>query len=98
MGTRAKIVAEIERHLARLENRPGLCLFYAHQTVMALRRHGLPAVIQAGSLQWPRVRRGEDDGAIDTHFSYMWTPHSPRKRPVRCTWPVARDARLGWHR
>ena len=27
MGKRAKIVAEIERQLARLEDRPGLCLY-----------------------------------------------------------------------
>jgi len=37
-------------------------------------QHGFQPVIQAGSLQWPRVRRDEDDGVIDTHFSYMWSP------------------------
>ena len=77
MGKRAKIIAEIERQIARLEDRPGLCLYYAHHTAAVLWRHGLPAVIQAGSLQWPRVRREEDDGQIDTHFAYMWTPTSP---------------------
>ena len=30
MGKRAKIVAEIEREIARLGDQPGLCLFYAH--------------------------------------------------------------------
>ena len=77
MGKRAKIIAEIERHVARLEERPGLCLYYAHHTAAVLWQHGLPAVIQAGSLQWPRVRREDDDGQIDTHFAYMWTPTSP---------------------
>jgi len=77
MGKRAKIVAEIERQLVRLEERPGLCLYYAHHTAAVLWRHGVPAVIQAGSLQWPRVRREEDDGKIDTHFAYMWTPTAP---------------------
>ena len=77
MGKRAKIIAEIERRIARLEQRPGLCLYYAHHTAAVLCQHGLSAVIQAGSLQWPRVRRGEDDGQIDTHFAYMWTPTSP---------------------
>jgi hypothetical protein len=74
MGTRGKMIAEIERQVARLEDRPGLCLYYAHHTTAVLRRHGVSAVIQAGSLQWPRVRHDEDDGRIDTHFAYMWTP------------------------
>ena len=77
MGTRGKVVAEIERRLARLEDRPGLCLFYAHQTVSVLWQHGYRAVIQAGSLQWPRIRREEDDGVMNTHFAYEWTPHAP---------------------
>ena len=77
MGKRAKIIAEIERQIARLEDRPGLCLYYAHHTAAVLWRHNLPAVIQAGSLQWPRVRREEDDGQLDTHFAYMWTPTAP---------------------
>lgn len=77
MGKRAKIIAEIERHVARLENRPGLCLYSAHHAASVLWRHGYQAVIQAGSLQWPRVRREEDDGQINTHFAYEWTPHSP---------------------
>ena len=36
MGKRAKIVAEIERRIARLEDRPGLCLYYAHHTAAVL--------------------------------------------------------------
>jgi hypothetical protein len=77
MGKRAKIITEIERCVTRLESRPGLCLYYAHHTVSVLWRHGHRAVIQAGSLQWPRVRREEDDGQINTHFAYEWTPQSP---------------------
>ncbi len=76
MGKRAKMIAEIERQVSRLEKRPGLCLYYAHHTAAVLWHHGVPAVIQAGSLQWPRVRREEDDGEINTHFAYMWTPGS----------------------
>ena len=94
MGNRGKMVAEIERQVARLENRPGLCLYYAHHTAAVLRRHGLSAVIQAGSLQWPRVRHEEDDGRIDTHFAYMWTP-SAADTPVGRLGQPARDARLG---
>ncbi len=74
MGKRAKVVAEIERGLARLADQPGLCLFYAHQAASVLWKHRYRVVIQAGSLQWPRVRREEDDGQMNTHFSYMWTP------------------------
>ena len=74
MGKRGKLIGEIERQLGRLEDRPGLCLFYAHHTAAVLWRHGLSAVIQAGSMQWPRIRREEDDGVMDTHFAYEWTP------------------------
>ena len=42
MGKRAKIIAEIERQIARLEDRPGLCLYYAHHTAAVLWRHNLP--------------------------------------------------------
>jgi hypothetical protein len=74
MGRRAKAVAEIERQVARLSDHAGQCLFYAHNTATVLCRHRYRAVIQAGSLQWPRVRHEEDDGRIDTHFAYMWSP------------------------
>lgn len=80
MGKRGKIIAEIERAVSRLEDRPGLCLYYAHRTATVLWRHGREAVIQAGSLQWPRVRRSEDDGLMNTHFAYMWTPAAPASR------------------
>ncbi|MGD0038895.1 MAG: hypothetical protein ABSE84_00540 [Isosphaeraceae bacterium] len=65
MGKRGKIVGEIERQINRLDNRPGLCLFYAHHTAAVLWRHGQRAVIQAGSLQWPRVRYVLD------HITYL---------------------------
>ena len=55
MGKRAKIIVEIERAIAKLEDRPGLCLYYAHHTARILYQHGYKAVIQAGSLQWPRL-------------------------------------------
>jgi hypothetical protein len=77
MGKRDKIVQEIERRITGLENQPGQCLFYAHHTASVLWQHHHKAVIQAGSLQWPRVRREEDDGQMNTHFAYMWTPHEP---------------------
>lgn len=78
MGTRGKAIAEIERHLARLDNRPGLCLYYAHHTIATLLKHRYKATIQAGSLQWPRINKEEDDGVMNTHFAYEWSPHDPK--------------------
>lgn len=77
MGKRAKIIGEIERHVSKLDDQPGLCLYYAHHTAATLWKHGYKAVIQAGSLQWPRVRPEEDDGRMNTHFAYEWSPHDP---------------------
>jgi len=74
MGKRAKIISEIERRVSRLDDRPGLCLYYAHHTAATLWQHGYQAVIQAGSLQWPRIQRSEDDGVMNTHFAYEWSP------------------------
>jgi len=31
-------------------------------------------------MQWPRVHREEDDGRIDTHFAYTWSPTAPASR------------------
>jgi hypothetical protein len=77
MGRRAKAIDRIERRIATLENRPGLCLYYAHHTVSVLWQAGYKAVIQAGSFSWPRMLREHDDGIVDTHFSYEWSPHDP---------------------
>ena len=81
MGKRKKMIAEIERSLAQLDDRPGLCLHVAHRVAQVLWRHKLPVVLQAGSLQWPRIRLPEeDDGEINTHFSYMFSPHTLASR------------------
>jgi hypothetical protein len=77
MGNRAKVIKEIERHVGRLEDRPGLCLYYAHHTAAVLHKHGYQATIQAGSLQWPRIRPEDDDGVMNTHFAYEWSPRDP---------------------
>ena len=80
MGKRQKIIAEIERALSQLDDRPGLCLWYAHHVAQVLWRHHYPVTIQSGSLQWPRLKREEDDGKIDTHFSYMFSPGTPESQ------------------
>ena len=77
MGKRGKIITEIEKRIVSLDHRPGLCLYYAHHTLSVLWRHGFQAVVQAGSLQWPRIRKEDDDGAMNTHFAYEWSPHDP---------------------
>jgi len=71
---REELVAEIEQNISNLDDRPGLCLYYAKETIAVLARHGYKAIIQAGSLQWPCLRLEDDDGIISTHFAYMWTP------------------------
>jgi hypothetical protein len=70
-------IKEIRRRLVGLENKPGMCLHVAHHTADVLSRYGYQVVIQAGSLQWPRIQRHEDDGVMSTHYSYMWSPETP---------------------
>jgi len=77
MGKRAKVITEIERQVSKLDNRPGLCLYYAHHALSILWKHGFQAVVQAGSLQWPRIRKEDDDGVMNTHFAYEWSPQTP---------------------
>jgi hypothetical protein len=72
-----ELIAEIEQAVSKLDDRPGLCLYYARETIMVLSRHGYKAVVQAGSLQWPCLRPEDDDGIISTHFAYMWSPGDP---------------------
>ena len=79
VGKHAKMVAEIEKRISRLSNEPGQCLHIAHAAVSVLHKFDQYAVIQAGSLQWPRLRPEDDDGVVNTHFAYMWgglTPES----------------------
>lgn len=69
-------MAAIENLVSRLPDQPGLCLHYAHHTASVLKHCGFRPAIQAGSLQWPRIRPEEDDGEISTHFAYMWSPQT----------------------
>lgn len=54
------------------------CLVWAAFTCAYLRqRLGLKAIVQAGSSSWPRLRLPEeDDGVVNTHYSYVYTPGS----------------------
>lgn len=79
---RQQIITTIETALATLDttDTPGACLYFAHIVALTLHRYGLRPAIQAGSLQWPRMPRADDDGRIDTHFAYTWQPNHPASR------------------
>jgi len=52
----------------------GRCLYWSLALMGVLLDRGYRALIQAGSLSWPIVMPGEDDGKSSTHFSYEWSP------------------------
>lgn len=52
------------------QNGGGLCLFLAVKLCNELGKHGIRAVLQAGSAQWKCM--AIDDGVSPTHFAYMW--------------------------
>ena len=52
------------------------CLYWAQAAVDVLTRHGVRALIQAGSCSWPRLSLAQDDGVSPTHLSYVWEPDS----------------------
>ncbi len=69
--------AQIERALPDTDGRAGACLYYAHAAASILWAAGLRPVIQAGTMQWPIVRREDDDGRTHTHYGYHWQPDHP---------------------
>jgi hypothetical protein len=52
----------------------GSCLYWSLTLTSILLQCGYRALIQAGSMSWPIVKPGEDDGQNPTHFSYQWSP------------------------
>lgn len=58
----------------------GLCLHLAIALGRELARHGIRAVLQAGSAQWRCM--DEDDGVSPTHFAYMWELSAQTKQRV----------------
>ena len=61
----------------------GSCFYATATALVYLREAGLPVVLQAGSMSWPIIRREQDDGKRDTHFSYMWEIEDTIPDPVR---------------
>ena len=52
----------------------GRCLYWSLTLMGVLLENGYRALIQAGSMSWPIVLPGQDDGKTATHFSYEWSP------------------------
>ena len=52
----------------------GRCFYWSLTLMGVLLQQGYHALIQAGSLSWPIVPPGQDDGHSPTHFSYEWSP------------------------
>lgn len=49
------------------------CLFHAVTLQgLLIQRFGARTMLQAGSAQWPLIRREDDDGERATHFGYEW--------------------------
>lgn len=47
----------------------GRCLYWSLTLMGVLLQRGYRALIQAGSMSWPIVSPGQDDGKAATHFS-----------------------------
>jgi hypothetical protein len=56
----------------------GGCLYFAGYLIRRLHKEGIQAMLQAGTMSWPRLLPEEDDGVINTHFGYVWEPHTLR--------------------
>jgi hypothetical protein len=52
----------------------GRCFYWTLTLMGVLLQYGYRALIQAGSMSWPIVPPGQDDGTSPTHFSYEWSP------------------------
>jgi len=59
---------------ANQEEHGGRCLYWSLTLMGVLLQNGYRALIQAGSMSWPIVPPGQDDGKSPTHFSYEWSP------------------------
>jgi hypothetical protein len=70
-------VAQVEAIMSSQHPDPSaLCLHWAVATRDAIQKRGTRAIIQAGTMMWPRLRHEDDDGVVNTHFSYVWEPDS----------------------
>ena len=52
----------------------GGCFYWTLTLMGVLLQKGYRALIQAGSMSWPIVPPGQDDGKSPTHFFYEWSP------------------------
>lgn len=51
------------------------CLFWTLHGIDVIREHGTRAIVQAGSAFFPLCRPDQDDGTMNTHFGYQWSPN-----------------------
>ena len=58
----------------------GGCIIWAFAAALVLKRAGYKPVVQAGDMQWPVVDVCDDDGKMNTHLAYMWTPHEEKSK------------------
>lgn len=80
--TRARTSEFVRRHEIPEE---GACLYLAYFGALELAGIGFRPLLQAGSAGWPRVRPEGDDGAVMTHFSYVWAPEEEKSRRARAS-------------
>jgi hypothetical protein len=58
----------------------GHCVAWACTGLRILMERGFNAKLQAGSMSWPIVTAELDDGVSPTHFTYEWSPHTPKSQ------------------
>lgn len=63
----------------------GVCLHATHFLMEELHAAGIKARVQAGSMSWPIVPEGQDDGVSPTHFTYQWSPQTVASRLAMVT-------------
>lgn len=92
----------------------GCCLYAAFATADILchtrsfESGNYKVLVQAGTVQWPRLDPDQDDGHPTTmsHFSYVWEPHGPTglvelsygRMPEMHVWVAVldQDIKTGW--
>lgn len=73
-----RAVIEWKRACAPELNLEQACFYWSVVGATHLCHKGIKANVMAGSMSWPRIKLPEeDDGIINTHFSYIWEPNSP---------------------
>jgi hypothetical protein len=70
----------VEAYWPGTEKGYGTCVHHSLVGMLELKRHGIAAQIQAGTLNWPVIEPEGDDGVCPTHFGMVWSPHEDASR------------------